>query len=475
MSSMNKPPALSPAQAELVARLWWLIRLRWIFGASLLALGLFFTWRPFMQVRGPLIAILGAVILVYNAMFWFLEHRFGRHQPERQAESAPRAAAAQIVCDLVVLTAVLHCAGGIENPFFAYYVFHVVIATILLPTRWVFALAGLAIALFVILALGEMNAWLSHAAIFDSRRRHHQDPFFVATLLAAFASTLLIAVYLGTSIAARVRAREQEVIDLQNKLADHARDLERANTALQRADVEKNRFFRKVSHDLKAPLAAQQTLLRLVLYQFDDPSGPRQHVERAIARGDELLALLNDLLLLSRSQVVTDRNERGWTEPVEQLLPILENQAIHARSKGLHWRVETQQSLPSVHVHPGTLVTVMENLVSNAIKYTPAGGEVYVRLSGTNDSLVIEVRDTGIGIDQEDLPRVGQEFYRTRRARDSGAPGTGLGLAIVRSVVEADHGRLDIHGEPGKGTTVTVTLPLSPGRESSPPSTSDRS
>lgn len=462
MSVKHNTQILPPAQAELIARLLWFIRLRWIFGVSLLVLGLFFTWQPFAQVRGLLIATLGMVILLYNTIFWLLEHRFGRRHPERQAESAPRAAAIQIVCDLLILTAVLNCAGGIENPFFAYYIFHVVIATLLLPSRWVFALTGLAIVLLVVLAFGEMNGWLPHAGIFDSHRRHHQDPFFVAALLAAFASALLIAVYLGTSIAAQLRARERDVIRLQEELAEHARQLEQVNTALQRADEEKNRFLRKVSHDLKAPLGAQQTLLRLVLYQFDDMNGPRRHVERAIARGDELLALLNDLLLLSRTQVVTRRNERVWTDPLKQLMPILENQAIHARAKGLRWQVETKDPLPSLCVYPDDLVTVTENLLSNAIKYTPAGGSIRVSLAGTNESLVIEVQDTGMGIDPADMPHVGQEFFRTSQAKASGAPGTGLGLAIVRSVIEAMNGRIDLRSTPGQGTFVTVTLPVIP-------------
>ncbi len=467
MSDTHNTRVLSPAQAELVARLWWFIRLRWIFGVSLLALGLFFTWRPFAQVRGSLIAALGVVILIYNAIFWLLEHRFKRRRPERQAESAPRAAAIQIVCDLLILTAVLNCAGGIENPFFAYYIFHVVIATLLLPSRWVFTLTGLAIVLLTALALGEMNGWLPHAGIFDPRRRHHQDPFFVATLLAAFASALLIAVYLGTSIAAQLRARERDVIRLQEELAGHANQLEQVNAALQRADEEKNRFLRKVSHDLKAPLGAQQTLLRLVLYQFDDTSGPRQHVERAIVRGDELLTLLNDLLLLSRAQALTRRNERVWTDPVAQLMPILENQALHARAKGLHWRVDKKDPLPSIYIHPDDLLTITENLISNAIKYTPAGGSVRVALTGLSESFVLEVQDTGIGIDPTDLPRIGQEFFRAAQAKSSGVPGTGLGLAIVRTVVEAMKGRIDIHSTPGQGTTVTVTLPVVPAESPS--------
>lgn len=310
------------------------------------------------------------------------------------------------------------------------------------------------------MALAEMKGWLPHASI-TALQRHYQDPGFVAVTLAAFGSAIVIAVFLGTSIARTLRVREAEVVRLEAELARRADELERANEALRRADEAKTQYFRKVSHDMKAPLAAQQSLLRALLQEAPDlPPRSRKLVERAIGRGDELLAILRDLLTLSRVRDATRPPPVECFQPLDRLQPVLEASELEARQKGLEWRLEVQDPLPVVCVEPGALPAVVENLLSNAIKYTPRGGTVALRIAREADRLVIEVRDTGIGISEEDLPRIGEEFFRTRQARETGSAGTGLGMAIVRSAVAAMGGQLDVQSRPGQGTVVTVRVPL---------------
>lgn len=445
---------------ELVARLRWMVELRWLFGAGLVAIGMGLWIRPFEEVHGALIVAIGVGILLYNALFRLLEHYHRAVGLRVLAQRAPLAAAAQITFDLVALTVVLHAAGGIENPFFAYYVFHMVIATFLMPVRQVFALAGVAVILFTTLALAEMKGWLPHASI-TALQRHYQDPGFVAVTLAAFGSAIVIAVFLGTSIARTLRVREAELVRLEAELARRADELERANEALRRADGAKTQYFRKVSHDMKAPLAAQQSLLRALAREVRDlPPRSRTLIERAIARGDELLAILGDLLTLSRVRDATRPPPVECSQPLDRLRPVLEASELEARQKGLEWRLEIQEPLPMVCVEPGALRAIVENLLSNAIKYTPRGGVVALRIAREADRLVIEVRDTGIGIAEEDLPRIGEEFFRTRQAQETGSPGTGLGMAIVRSTVAAMGGQLDVRSRRGEGTVVTVRVPL---------------
>jgi len=454
-------------RAELTQRLQWFIQLRWVFGATVLVMGIILSFFIFEGVRGPFVAGVGAGILAYNALFWFLERRLGRTQLSALVRRAPLVASAQIILDLIALTLVLHAAGGIENPFFIFYVFHIVIATFLLRARDVFGLAALAIALFVLLAIAELKNWLPHASVFGPQW-HYQDGRFVVVTLAAFASALLIAVYLGTSLAHTLRSRTREVQRLEAELAAHAEELGKTNQSLREADNERTQYFRKVSHDLKTPLAAQQSLLRALLIELQpSEAGPRNRIKRAIERGDELFALLNDLLMLSRARDVTRRRRRGfeWIDPVEGLRAVLEQQAIHAEEKGLRWQMEITDPVPTLCAEPGVLPTLAENIVSNAIKYTPEGGTVTFILRGRSDHLVMAVRDTGIGIAEEDLERIGQEFFRTKEARESGAAGTGLGMTIVRSMVDNMKGELDVQSERGVGTTVTISVPTVPSPE----------
>jgi len=445
---------------ELIARLRWFIQLRWVFAAVCLITASFLTQFPLGQVNGPLLVLISIGLLAYNWAFWFLEGQLARRRPEVHARYASLAASIQIILDLVALTFVLHASGGVENPFCIFYVFHMVIATFLLPVRNVFLLAGLAICLFACLVLLEMYEWLPHHGIFELNQQH-RDPRTVIVALTAFGSALLIAVYLGTSIAGRLREREREILRLQRQIAAYATELERTNQQLVEADMAKTQYFRKVSHDLKSPLAAQQSLLRTLLIELRDMKpDARTRVERAIARGDELLALLHDLLLLSKAGDVGQRSRHEWIDPGERLRPILEAQALAAREKGLAFVEEIDSPLPAICAEPGALPTVAENLISNAIKYTPSGGTVIFGLYPKDEHLVMTVRDTGIGVSKEDQQQIGQQFFRTRQARELGVSGTGLGMAIVRSMVEAMHGRLEFDSQLGVGTTVRVALPL---------------
>jgi len=111
-------------------------------------------------------------------------------------------------------------------------------------------------------------------------------------------------------------------------------------------------------------------------------------------------------------------------------------------------------------VDPGRMQQVLHNLIENAMRYTPPGGSVRVRLSTTRDEARIEVSDTGVGIPEKDLPFVFERFFRSDRARRAYTGGSGLGLSIVRWIVEAHKGKVEIASEVDRGTTVKVKLPL---------------
>lgn len=453
-------PSIPLERAELVTRLRWFIRLRWLAGGTVLLVGLLLFQFPLPEIRAWQVALIGAGILLYNVLFDVIERWEAGRGSHVEARRAPMAALGQIVADLLALTILLHITGGVRNPLSTYYIFHVVIATLLLPTTAVFGVVALAVGLLSGLGVAEMQGWLPHVRV-AVLEGSYRDAGFVLAMLSAFASSLLIAVFIGTSIARKLREREREIIGLELDLAAHARELEEANNALRQADEAKTLYFRRVSHDLKAPLAAQQSLLRTLLIEVPDLApASRARIERAIARGDDVIALLGDLLTLSRTRDASRRVRSEPVDPAAAVRSVLETQEMHAQEKDLRWHVEIADSLPRVAVEPDHLATLAENLLSNAIKYTPAGGTVTFRLVEKHGALVMQVQDNGIGIDEADVARIGEEFYRTAQARESGSPGTGLGMTIVHSIVRSLQGRIELHSRLGAGTTVTVTLPL---------------
>ena len=127
--------------------------------------------------------------------------------------------------------------------------------------------------------------------------------------------------------------------------------------------------------------------------------------------------------------------------------------------KGLELQVEVPDTLLTIQANDDDLERLLSNLLENAVKYTPAKGKVRLQLSLNDNSVRIMVSDTGIGIPPEAMPRIFEEFYRGKNAKEMGQEGTGLGLSLVKRIVERYHGQIGIESTPHQGSTFTVTLP----------------
>jgi two-component system phosphate regulon sensor histidine kinase PhoR len=130
-----------------------------------------------------------------------------------------------------------------------------------------------------------------------------------------------------------------------------------------------------------------------------------------------------------------------------------------AEAKGLKLKLHAKRPIPAVHGDRSNLEGVFTNLVNNAIKYTPEGGEITIRVRGTGKNVGVQVSDTGIGISKENLSRIFDRFYRVKSDKTRQIVGTGLGLSIVKHIVEAHLGTISVESEEGGGSTFTVVLP----------------
>jgi two-component system sensor histidine kinase/response regulator len=252
--------------------------------------------------------------------------------------------------------------------------------------------------------------------------------------------------------AKRLRAIEQE-----------AAELARAKEEMEQLDRFKTAFMLTVAHELRAPLTALQSFLLAVLKGYIPPEQQEQTLQRAIERSQELLDLVDDLLRLAavkEGQEVEKREVLSLADVLEEkVYPLLKAQADE---KGIKCSAEIRQR-PLVEAPPGQMVHLWTNLISNAIKYTPAGGEVRVTLEEQEGWAIGTVEDTGIGIAPEDQDRIFEEFYRTPQAKEVEPRGTGLGLPLVKRVVERNGGTLEVNSELGLGTRFTFRLPVATG------------
>jgi signal transduction histidine kinase len=235
----------------------------------------------------------------------------------------------------------------------------------------------------------------------------------------------------------------------------------KAYQALEVADRAKSDFVRMVTHELRSPLSAVQSMLRILEQGYVGSLTAKQQdlVQRSQRRIAFLLALVKDLLDLAAGKIEQLQGEKKDVILNDTLAKVTDLMQVSAEEKGLAFEVQiAEEPLVLVGIEDG-LERVFMNLVSNAVKYTPRGGSVSVRAWGEHDQLKVEVADTGIGIPEEALPRIFTEFYRAKNAKAVAKEGTGLGLAIAKDVVEQHGGQISLRSVVGEGTTFYVTLP----------------
>ncbi|MCS7283378.1 MAG: hybrid sensor histidine kinase/response regulator [Anaerolineae bacterium] len=244
------------------------------------------------------------------------------------------------------------------------------------------------------------------------------------------------------------------------KIEEEARELARAKEELERLDRFKTTFMWTVAHELRAPLNALQSFLLAILKGYIPPEEQQEVLGRAVQRVQELLDLVDDLLKLAAAKSGKGLEKRvpvSLADVLEKVAPLFQKEA---EAKGLSWRLEVR-ARPVVRADPDQMAQVWSNLISNAVKYTPAGGQVRVVLEEQDRWAIGTVEDTGIGIAPQDRERIFEEFYRTPQAKEVAPRGTGLGLPLVKQIVETHGGSITVESEVGKGSRFVFRLPVS--------------
>jgi signal transduction histidine kinase len=262
---------------------------------------------------------------------------------------------------------------------------------------------------------------------------------------------------------------QRHAAELEERVAERTRELAEANERLKELDELKSKFVFDASHELRSPLTSIKgygdLLVRGAVGTLSEEQ--RKFLEIMSGNTERLIALINDLLDVSRIEAGLGEQQ---FQPVD--LNAVASQVVNAhkpqaRAAGLTLITENGDHLPPVQGNHNQLVQVVTNLVANALNYTPAGMvRVRTRLDDGRDQLCLEVEDTGMGIPEEELPRIFERFYRSTGARDSGIQGTGLGLAIVQEIVTLHGGEIEVNSVVGQGSTFRIWLPVADGEDS---------
>lgn len=235
-------------------------------------------------------------------------------------------------------------------------------------------------------------------------------------------------------------------------------------TEQKKLDSSRREFVANVSHELRTPLTNVKGYTETLLDAGDELDGEtrRNFLQVIYNESDRMTHIVKDLLTLSQLDYGKMDMEMSPI-PVKLIVQnIASAMLIEARGQGLTLETKLEEPLPLILADRNRMEQVIANIVSNAIKYNRPGGTVTLSAFSREDKVVIKVQDTGIGIPQEDIPRLFERFYRVDKARSRERGGTGLGLAIAKEIVEQHQGTIGVESQLDAGTTVTITLPVCP-------------
>lgn len=232
-------------------------------------------------------------------------------------------------------------------------------------------------------------------------------------------------------------------------------------TEQQKLDSMRREFVANVSHELRTPIATIKSYTETLLDgAVEEAETAGKFLEVIESEADRMTRLVQDLLQLSRLDNQQMRWNMGEVNLKTLVKDTVERMQLEAGNKNQKLESYVIGEIPAIEADKGRIEQVIVNIISNALKYTPENGQVTVYIGRLYNDVYVKVADTGIGISGESLPRVFERFYRVDKARSRDLGGTGLGLSIAKEIVEAHGGTITITSEEGKGTEVTVKLPV---------------
>jgi len=249
---------------------------------------------------------------------------------------------------------------------------------------------------------------------------------------------------------------------LESKVQERTKQLASALEEVQKISKNKSEFISSVSHELRTPLTSIKGYASLLIAGKVGaiPEDVKKRLEKINLHSDNLVKLINDLLDIARIESgraemhFEKRSIKSIVEVVHDLL------TPQIKEKNIQWKPDMIEGIPEMLVDPNQIERVFINLISNAIKFTPENGTISVKIEYDKNEMKISISDTGIGISEEDIPKLFNEFYRVNNTLNQSLKGSGLGLALVKRIIEAHGGIITITSKVTKGTTVQFTLPL---------------
>ncbi len=430
-------------------RISWSIRLRWVAVFGYLTATLFAKYSLEINVPYEKIWILLGVVAVVNLIFFTI----ARYMKDLSVGGELIFLHIHIIFDLLLLTAILHYSGGIENPVYLFYVFHVVISSIIFPGLVPLAFATFVVLLFSGLIYFEYAGIIEHYCILSPGM--HNNPTLIFLTLVVF----IVTVYVSTYICATFMQIYRRI----------KREIDAKNAALVEMDRQKTDFFVFSSHELKSPIIAIKSSIDGIIKNYSDRLDERglDVLRRASFRSDQMLQILKELLDLTRHRAGRPKDAGETVDLNVVLHEIITQVGEEAKEKNVRLVTKLDKRPAIIKGDAQDFRKIFSNLITNAIRYSHEKNEVEISSHRSKNTVHFKFEDHGIGIPEKDLPLIFNEFFRSENARRLLSFGTGLGLSLTKQLVENYGGRITVSSKIDQGSIFTVVMPVLSGGGSS--------
>ncbi|MDP2940600.1 MAG: ATP-binding protein [Candidatus Omnitrophota bacterium] len=250
-------------------------------------------------------------------------------------------------------------------------------------------------------------------------------------------------------------------LELESKIHERTKELSNALEEVKRISKMKSEFISAVSHELRTPLTSIKGYASILMAGKvgEIPAAVKERLDKINKHSDSLVKLINDLLDITRiesGKAEMKLEPHHINEIIYSVTDLLQPQL---KEKEIQFKTEVSQDLPSVLIDRDQIERVFINLLGNAIKFTPSGGWIKISAVDKADFMEVAIADSGIGISEQDIPKIFEEFYRVDNQFNQTLKGTGLGLSLVKYIVEAHQGKIWVNSQLNKGSVFYFTLP----------------
>jgi signal transduction histidine kinase len=393
-----------------------------------------------------------ASILGYN----FILHYLRRHVKLDVNKFNPLyISLTQMILDLISLLLLVYFTGGIESPLYMLFVFHMIVGSLILPGAVVYTLAIIFVALFILLIILEHITVLPHHPInglFDIDL--YSNINFVLAYISTFTVMIFVSVYLANGLARQLYKREKDLVESIKKI--------------NAAEKEKQTYIMGIVHEIKTPFVAVASYIDIILQKFLGPIDEtvEEKLVRAKNRTDEGIQMINDVLNVSKLTLY-DQYDEDEFDINEIVSGVIKRRTASAESHLIKLNLlDNREKKEKIKGDRFLLDIAISNLIGNSIKYGVDGGSVEVTINSDSKNIYIEVCDDGVGIPQNELPKIFKEFYRAVNVRKIISEGSGLGLSVVKRIIERHGGTIKAESpsrmatKDHPGTCFTIELPF---------------